>query len=112
MRTIALILIAVMVVISGVPAYAGDAVQKLGRGTANIATCSLELPQTMGQTAEEKGPLAGFTWGVFHGVFNVVKRAAVGVYEVATFPLPLPKDYAPILKDPEFFLQPKGPERL
>ena len=112
MRTIALILIAAMVIMFGVPAHAGDAVQKLGRGTANIVTCSLELPRTMGQTTEEKGPFAGFTWGVFQGVFNVAKRAAAGVYEVATFPLPLPKDYAPVLKEPEFFLQPGERGRL
>ncbi len=112
MRIIALILVAVMVVMSGVPAYAGDAVEKLGRGTANVATCSFELPQTMGQTAEEKGPFAGLTWGVFQGALNVAARAAVGVYEIATFPLPLPKNYEPVLKEPEFFLPTEERGRL
>jgi hypothetical protein len=32
-------------------------------------------------------------------------RAVVGVYEIATFPIPLPKGYGPILKDPEFFFE-------
>ena len=36
---------------------------------------------------------------------DIVKRAVVGVYEIATFPIPLPKDYEPIITDPEFILQ-------
>lgn len=108
-----LILIAVMVIMSGAAAaYAGDAMEKLGRGTANVATCAFELPQSMGETCEEKGPFAGFTWGVFDGIVNVVKRAAVGAYEIATFALPIPRNYEPIVKDPEFFLQPEERGRL
>jgi len=85
--------------------YADNAVTKLGRGVANVATCPLELPKSMGEANEESGIFAGMTWGLFEGLVGTVKRAAVGVYEVATFPVPLPSQYKPILTDPEFFLE-------
>ncbi len=80
-------------------------VKKLGRGIANVATSPFELTKGMGDATQEKGIFAGLTWGILQGTYNVVKRAVVGVYEVATFPVPLPKDYEPILEEPEFFLQ-------
>ena len=79
-------------------------VKKLGRGVSNVGTCILEVPESMMQANDEGGPVAGLTWGLFSGVVNTVKRAVVGVYEVATFPVPVPGNYDPILKDPEFFL--------
>jgi len=36
-------------------------------------------------------------------------RMAVGVYEVVTFPFPLPKDYVPVL-EPAFVWQAPGPK--
>lgn len=111
MKRIALVF-AVVFLLSSVLAHADNAVDKLGRGTANVITSPFELPATMGQAAEESGPFAGFTTGTFKGTVNFVKRAVVGVYEMATFPLPLPKNYAPILKEPEYFLQPQDRERL
>lgn len=112
MKRTALVLF-VTIILSSAAVYADNAVDKLGRGTANVITSPFELPSTMGQAAEENGPFAGFTIGAFKGTANFVKRAVVGVYEMATFPLPLPKNYAPILTEPEYFLQPgHEPERL
>ena len=85
--------------------YAGNAIEKLGRGVANVITSPLELPKTMGDVNQEKGEIAGLTWGILAGTFNIAKRIVVGVYEVATFPIPLPSNYDPILTDPEYFLQ-------
>ena len=79
--------------------------QKLGRGVANVVTSPFELPKGMGDASAERGAFAGLTWGILQGTVNIVKRAAVGVYEIATFPLPIPKNYEPILEEPEFFLQ-------
>ena len=82
-------------------------IEKLGRGVANVVTCPLELMKGMDDAKQESGLFAAVTWGILQGTFNIVKRAAVGVYEIATFPIPLPKDYAPILTDPEFFWEEK-----
>lgn len=84
-----------------------DALKKLGRGVANVATCVLEVPEQMGRINDSDGPLAGVTFGLFKGIGMLCVRAVVGVYEVATFPLPFPKAYQPILKDPEFFFEDK-----
>ena len=90
-------------------AYAGEIlpVKKLGRGLANCITCPLEIIKGIGDAGNENGVFAGLTWGVCQGVVNTVKRAVVGVYEVATFPIPFPKNYEPIITDPDFFLSNK-----
>ena len=78
------------------------AMTKLGRGLLNIADAVVEIPGTMMRDNAENGAASAWTNGVFQGVVNTVKRAAVGVYEVASFPIPAPADYAPILDDPQF----------
>jgi len=81
------------------------ALKKLGRGLANVLTCPYEVVYRIGEANDEDGVIAAFTWGIINGVFRVGYRAVVGVYEVATFPIPFPADYKPIITDPEFFLQ-------
>ena len=74
---------------------------KLGRGMGNITFCYLEIFRQIGELAEtERWPIAGFG-GVFKGVIYTGVRAAAGVYEVATFPVPIPKNYRVIMK-PDF----------
>lgn len=105
MRSFSAFLIVVLVFsLAALPASADGPVKKLGRGVANVVTCPFELPKGMEDSRDEDGIFAACTWGVFRGTLNIVKRAVVGVYEIATFPIPLPKDYAPIITDPEFFL--------
>lgn len=104
-KFLALLVVCGMILSIAPLAMANGPVEKLGRGVANVATSPLGLLKGIGDANEESGIFAGLTWGVLQGTVNVVKRAAVGVYEVATFPIPLPKDYAPILDEPEFFLE-------
>jgi putative exosortase-associated protein (TIGR04073 family) len=59
----------------------------------------------MGDANREKGFFAGMTWGILHGAADTVIRACVGVFEVVTFPFPIPEGYSPVLKDPEYFLK-------
>jgi putative exosortase-associated protein (TIGR04073 family) len=105
----------IIVLFSAVTAVADDItsgpVKKLGRGVANVLTSPFALIQGMGDAKEEGGIFAGCTWGVFMGVVNVVKRIAVGAFEIATFPVPIPENYGPILTDPEFFME-KGPNEI
>ncbi len=99
-----MVVVALVLTFTGA-AYAEDGpLKKLGRGVANVITCAFQLPKGIGDAHDENGIFAGLSWGVVLGTFNVVKRALVGVYEIATFPIPLPEDYQPILTDPEFFL--------
>lgn len=78
------------------------AFDKLGRGLANLADAVVEIPGTMIRETNENGAASGWTNGVFNGIINTVKRAAVGVYEVASFPIPAPAGYEPILDDPKY----------
>lgn len=86
-------------------AYCDDALKKLGRGICNCITFPLEIFEQIKRVNLSDGPMAGWTWGLLKGVGMTGVRAVVGVYEVATFPIPLPKHYEPILKDPEFFAE-------
>jgi len=84
-------------------AYCDDALKKLGRGVCNCITFPFEIFEQIKRVNLSDGPAAACTWGILKGVGMAGVRAVVGVYEVATFPVPLPKEYKPILKDPEFF---------
>ena len=86
-------------------AVADGALKKLGRGSANICTFPVEIYNQMAKTHDASGPAAAFTWGLAKGIAMMGVRVVVGVYEVATFPFPLPAGYRPILTDPEFFFK-------
>ena len=90
------------------PAYCDDAGKKLGRGICNAVTFPLEIVEQIKRVNNTDGPMASATYGVLKGVGMAGIRALVGVYEIATFPIPLPKGYKPILTDPEFFLEDKN----
>jgi len=79
-----------------------NAMTKLGRGLLNILDAIVEVPGTMMRETEAEGAATGMTKGVVVGVVNTLIRALVGAYEVATFPVPVPEGYAPIMDDPKF----------
>lgn len=96
-------------ILSVVPAvYCDDPAKKLGRGFSNLLTWPLEGPEQIQRTNVEEGPMAAMTWGAIKGLTMMVVRLGAGIYEVLTFPIPVPKDYKPILTDPEFFLEDKS----
>jgi putative exosortase-associated protein (TIGR04073 family) len=80
----------------------GGAFEKLQRGMLNLADAVVEIPGTMIRKSKREGLPAGMTFGIVEGAMNTVKRALAGVWEVVTFPIPIPENYAPILPDPEF----------
>lgn len=74
-----------------------DAFTKFGRGFSNILTSPFELyiqPMLMGKDHEAVQSIGG---GLAKGFAMMFVRIAGGVYEIVTFPIPIPKDYAPIL---------------
>ncbi len=90
-------------------AWAQGPVEKLSRGLCNIATFYFEIFEQSKKVKAEEGSLAGMTYGLGRGLLMACVRALIGVYEVVTFPVPLPEEgYAPILTDPvSFFPEPQ-----
>ena len=78
---------------------AGD---KLTRGLANTFQGVLEVPRNISNTTETQGLLTGLTVGVGKGLGYGVLRTLVGLYEVVTFPIPVPAGYAPIIRPYEW----------
>ncbi len=98
------VLIALFVITLAVPGFCDDPIKKLGRGLCNIITFPLEVPEQISRTNNSDGPFAASTVGVLKGLGWAVGRACVGAYEAATFLIPYPRDYQPVLRDPEYFL--------
>lgn len=92
-------------IIWAVPSFCDTPTTKLGRGLANVLTFPLEVPEQISRTNNSDGPFAATTVGVLKGFGWAVGRACVGLYEAATFMIPFPRDYKPILRDPEYFLE-------
>ena len=67
----------------------------------NIVTGWAEVLRTPEAVAREDGALAGMSVGVVKGLGRAAARTLVGAFEVGTFFLEIPKDYAPIFR-PEF----------
>jgi putative exosortase-associated protein (TIGR04073 family) len=94
-------IVMVMVLAVATSSYAQDPAKKLGRGLANILTGWIELPKNIYDVSVEDNPLAGLTIGLAKGVGMTIVRTGAGIYEVVTFPFPIPEDYGPVL-EPEF----------
>lgn len=73
--------------------------QKAIRGLANAGLgVVVEVPKTVYYDTREDGPLYGLTVGVLEGLSWGIARTLTGVYEVVTFPFPIPAGYRPIYK--------------
>ena len=70
--------------------FAGDPIEKLGRGVANVAFGPLELLMKPYDVNQERGGIAALTYGVLKGVAYTVCREVVGVVDIVTFLAPLP----------------------
>ena len=64
--------------------------KKLGRGIRNVTEPLRlgEMQRSIEQTALWEGPEKAYTTGLIRGINRTVARTALGVYEIATFPLP------------------------
>jgi putative exosortase-associated protein (TIGR04073 family) len=71
--------------------------RKFSRGISNVTEFARggEIRRSMEQTALWEGPDQAYTLGFIRGLNRSLVRTGVGVYEIATFPIPLP-DYDPI----------------
>lgn len=76
--------------------WADDPFVKLGRGLTNLITAPGELfiqPVNLSKNHDGFTALLG---GIFKGITFMVLRQLSGVYETATFPIPLPPRYQPL----------------
>jgi putative exosortase-associated protein (TIGR04073 family) len=76
---------------------------KLGRGVVNIFTGWIEIPKNIVVEIKETDPFSGFVVGTVKGFGWAWGRTLTGVYDVVTFPLPIPEEYGPLM-EPEFIL--------
>ena len=83
--------------------------QKLGRGAGNLFGGWLEIPLNIGKRHSQTDTVGSLVTGAAVGMFKGLIRTGVGVFEVVTFVLPLPEDYAPILPTLEYYQ--KTPKR-
>ena len=88
-------------ILAGTACFAQDPFTKLGRGVANTLTGWVELPKNIYNTSVQANAFAGLTLGLAKGAGMTIVRTGAGLYEIATFPFPLPQDYRPLL-EPEY----------
>jgi len=77
--------------------------RKLQRGFLNIALCPMALTTELSKEKAENVDQMPPSWvsGSVRGVAFMGGRALAGVYDIVTFPIPFPKEYAPLVQ-PEF----------
>lgn len=90
-----------MIVMCSSIAYANNPATKLLRGTTNLLTGWVEIPKNIYDRTVEEDLFKGVTIGAVSGFGMAVVRTGTGLYEVMTFPIPLPEGYGPIL-EPEY----------
>jgi len=105
MKNILLILMISFLVVSvAAPAYCDGPGRKLGRGLWNMFTFPGEIPNRISKARQRAGLGEAMTSGFIEGIAMMGFRLAIGMYETATFIIPIPENYEPILNDPEFLL--------
>lgn len=85
--------------------------EKLGRGASNVLLGWLEVPKNIAKEWRRTEPFTGTIVGAVKGVGWGVVRTLAGVYEVVTFPFPVPRAYEPVMY-PEFILPTIWGDRL
>jgi putative exosortase-associated protein (TIGR04073 family) len=63
--------------------------RKLFRGIANVTMAVGEIPAGAFREAYATSPVTGAVVGGVHGVFVAAQRIGIGLFEIATFPIPM-----------------------
>ena len=84
--------------------YANGPFTKLGRGLANTFTGWIELFTTTHKACLEHDYMVGYLYGLPEGVVRSLLRTIAGIYEVVSFPIPIPADYESVI-EPEFVMK-------
>jgi putative exosortase-associated protein (TIGR04073 family) len=81
----------------------GRGLHKLGRGILNTFTGFLEVPKRIAQVWRDTDPVTGAVVGGIEGLGWGLARTATGIYDIVTFPIPVPANYEPLMQ-PEFVM--------
>ena len=73
---------------------------KLGRGITNVILSPGEYFVQTAKLMESHDPLTAYFGGLLQGTCKMVERIGGGIYEIATFPIPIPKKYRPLMDPP------------
>ncbi len=79
--------------------YGKTALNKLERGTVNMATFWMELPAGVAKVSRESNPVLGVTVGAVNGVFTSAIRGLTAMFDVATCMIP---SYSKPVMKPEY----------
>ena len=71
---------------------------KFSRGATNAATGFMEFPLEIQRTTEKTTLFEGWTAGAARGVGLAFARTGAGLYEMATFFIPAPEEYEPVIQ--------------
>ncbi len=85
------------------PDYSTGVSKKLGRGLSNVAFGWTDILKGIEDVGEEQNFFAAITWGPIYGTGKALHRTLAGAYEVATFPVPVPQNFDPLV-EPEFVM--------
>jgi putative exosortase-associated protein (TIGR04073 family) len=77
---------------------------KLVRGVANTFTGWVEIPKQVYLETTEGSIPTGTVKGIVQGVGMAFARTTAGLYDIATFPIPVPWHYQPLF-EPEYVWQ-------
>jgi len=75
--------------------------RKLVRGTANTLFGWCEIVRNVHMGIEDIDPFTGTIVGLVRGTGQAIVRTSWGVWEVVTFPIPIPSEYRNLVQ-PEF----------
>ncbi len=73
---------------------------KLGRGLTNIVASPGEYYVQTSKISSDRDPMTRLFAGFLKGTCAMVERIGVGLYDVLTFPVPLPAGYQPVIQPP------------
>lgn len=97
-------ILAIILLLTPGLSYADNPLTKLARGLTNVATAPgeyvMQIPASVEATSDY---LSAAFLDIFRGTGFTLFRAVLGVYEVATFPIPAPENYAPIYEPETIF---------
>lgn len=98
---IILLAVAFLAVLTSDPPAERGPIHKLYRGVINVLTGWVELPLDVYEVTVEDGIILGVSLGVLAGMAMSIARTGSGMYDIVTFFVPLPEDYASTIQ-PEF----------
>ena len=96
-----ILIVALMILNMASVGYAQSMGEKLHRGLTNILTGWFEIPNNMYTATSKHDFASAFFIGLPKGCLMTILRTGAGIYDTATFAIPFPQDYKPIL-EPEF----------